>query len=91
MIYVIVNGSDTGQVLEWSQRVIRMANGYTDAGKITFSGEKRDGAGGYEAYVTVVITGEPAEAEGQRQVVVRTAPVDPAGGASAGDDVFRQY
>jgi hypothetical protein len=82
MIHIIVNGADTDQVLEWSQRIVRTANSYTDTGRITYTGVKRDEAGGYEAYVTV-ITGE--QTEGRPPTVIRAAPP-----ALGGDDPFRQ-
>lgn len=85
MIHIIVNGAETDQVLEWSQRVLRMANSYTDTARITASQLQRDSLGGYQTYTTIV-TGEPAEAaEGQPPKVIRPAPVDPGG-----NDVFRQ-
>lgn len=81
MIHIIINGEDPNQVIEWSQRIVRMANSYTDAGKINVSGKKRDGAGGYETYLTII----PGDAEGQPQTTTRAAPADPGG-----DDPFRQ-
>lgn len=84
MIHIIVNGAETEQVLEWSQRVLRMANSYTDTARITASQLERDGAGGFTTYTTV-ITGEPAEATEAPPRVIRSAPADPGG-----DDPFRQ-
>src|SRR5678816_2447242 len=82
MIQIRILSKDRDEVMEWEQYVVGMANSYTDARQITFSGAW-GGEGGYEVYITV-ITGEPAEE--QAQTVIRSAPVDPGAG-----DVIRQF